>query len=157
MKRLLYYLLYSSWYMFSLLPLRVLYVLSDVIFFVIFYILKYRRRTVWVNIVTSFPEREPEEHEVIERNFYKWFCDYLVENIKLMTIKPEEIKQRLIFKNTELVDQCVADGQSCAIYLGHFCNWEWVTSLPFWVSQEAQCGQLYHPLENKDFDRLLRH
>ena len=65
MKRLLYYLLYSSWYLFSLLPLRVLYVLSDVIFFVIFYILKYRRRTVWVNIVTSFPEREPEEHEVL--------------------------------------------------------------------------------------------
>ena len=69
----------------------------------------------------------------------------------------EEMKQRLVFKNTEAVDQCVKEGQSCAIYLGHLCNWEWITSLPFWITPEAQCGQLYHPLENKDFDRLLLH
>ena len=72
-----------------------------------------------------------------------------------MNMKPEEMKQRLVFKNTEAVDQCVKEGQSCAVYLGHLCNWEWITSLPFWVAPEAQCGQLYHPLENKDFDRLL--
>lgn len=157
MKKALYYLLYASWYLLSHLPLSVLYVLSNVIFFIVFHVLKYRRRTVWVNVVTSFPELEPEEHKDIERRFYKWFCDYLVENIKLMNMKPEEMKQRLVFKNTEAVDQCINEGQSCAIYLGHLCNWEWITSLPFWITPEAQCGQLYHPLENKDFDRLLLH
>lgn len=157
MKKALYYLLYASWYLLSHLPLSVLYVLSNVIFFIVFHVLKYRRRTVWVNVVTSFPELEPEEHKDIERRFYKWFCDYLVENIKLMNMKPEEMKQRLVFKNTEAVDQCINEGQSCAIYLGHLCNWEWITSLPFWIAPEAQCGQLYHPLENKDFDRLLLH
>jgi KDO2-lipid IV(A) lauroyltransferase len=157
MKKALYYLLYTSWYLLSHLPLSALYVLSNVIFFIVFYVLKYRRRTVWVNVVTSFPELEPEEHKDIERKFYRWFCDYLVENIKLMNMKPEEMKQRLVFKNTEAVDQCINEGQSCAIYLGHLCNWEWITSLPFWVTPEAQCGQLYHPLENKDFDRLLLH
>ena len=131
--------------------------LSNFIFFIVFRILRYRRRTVWVNLVTSFPELEPEEHKDIERKFYRWFCDYLVENIKLMNMKPEEMKQRLVFKNTEAVDQCINEGQSCAIYLGHLCNWEWITSLPFWITPEAQCGQLYHPLENKDFDRLLLH
>ncbi len=74
-----------------------------------------------------------------------------------MTMSPDEIKRRLVFKNTEAIDQCVKDGQSCAVYLGHYCNWEWITSLPFWVSPEAQCGQLYHPLENKDFDQLFLH
>ena len=157
MKKALYYLLYASWYLLSHLPLSVLYVLSNVIFFIVFHVLKYRRRTVWVNVVTSFPELEPEEHKDIERKFYRWFCDYLVENIKLMNMKPEEMKQRLVFKNTEAVDQCINEGQSCAIYLGHLCNWEWITSLPFWITPEAQCGQLYHPLENKDFDRLLLH
>ena len=157
MKKALYYLLYASWYLLSHLPLSALYVLSNFIFFIVFHVLKYRRRTVWVNVVTSFPELEPEEHKDIERKFYRWFCDYLVENIKLMNMKPEEMKQRLVFKNTEAVDQCVNEGQSCAIYLGHLCNWEWITSLPFWVAPEAQCGQLYHPLENKDFDRLLLH
>ena len=157
MKKALYYLLYASWYLLSHLPLSALYVLSNFIFFIVFRILRYRRRTVWVNLVTSFPELEPEEHKDIERKFYRWFCDYLVENIKLMNMKPEEMKQRLVFKNTEAVDQCVNEGQSCAIYLGHLCNWEWITSLPFWIAPEAQCGQLYHPLENKDFDRLLLH
>ena len=43
------------------------------------------------------------------------------------------------------------------IYLGHFCNWEWITSLPLWVTQAAQCTQIYHVLENKEFDRLFLH
>jgi len=155
MKKLAYYTVRSLWYLFSLLPLRVLYTISDGLFYIIFYVLQYRRRTTWANIVSSFPEREPEELQAIEENFYRWFCDYIVETIKLMTIKPEELKQRLVFKGAELVDQCVDEGQSCAVYLGHYCNWEWITSLPFWVSEKAQCGQIYHPLENPDFDRLF--
>ena len=155
MKKILYYVSYGAWHLLSLLPLRVHYVFSDLLFVLIFYVLRYRRRTVWVNLVTSFPEREPEEHKLIERQFYRWFCDYLVETVKMKTISPEQMKRRLVFKGTELVDQCVSEGQSCAVYLGHYCNWEWITSLPFWVSEQAQCGQIYHPLENKDFDRLF--
>lgn len=155
MKKIPYYIVYALWYATSLLPLRVLYILSDVLFFIIFYILRYRRRTVWVNLVTSFPECEPEEFKSIERKFYHWFCDYLVESIKLMTISPEEMKRRVVFKGTDLVDECVENGQSCAVYLGHYGNWEWITSLPFWVSEKAQCGQIYHPLENADFDSLF--
>ena len=155
MNKILYYTVYIIWYALSLLPMRILYLLSDILFFILFYIIRYRRRTVWVNLVTSFPEREPEDFEVIEKQFYHWFCDYLVESIKLMSIREEEIKRRLVFKGTELVDQCISEGLSCAIYLGHYCNWEWVTSLPFWISKEAQCGQIYHPLENKDFNNLF--
>ncbi len=155
MKKIAYYIVYALWYLASLLPLKVLYVLSDALYYIIFYVLHYRRRTVWVNLVTSFPEREPEEFEEIEKKFYRWFCDYIVESIKLMTISREELKKRMVFKGTETVDQCVNEGQSCAVYLGHYCNWEWITSLPFWVSEKAQCGQIYHPLENADFDKLF--
>ena len=155
MKKLLYYLVYSLWYAFSLLPLRIHYFISDVMFFIIFYVLRYRRRTVWLNIVTSFPEMEPEEHRDIERRFYRWFCDFLVESVKYMTISESQIKKRMVFKGMDVVNQCVSEGQSCAVYLGHYGNWEWVTSLPLWVSSKAQCGQIYHPLENKDFDRLF--
>jgi KDO2-lipid IV(A) lauroyltransferase len=61
----------------------------------------------------------------------------------------------MVFKGTELVDEIVAGGQSCAVYLGHYCNWEWITSLPLWVTPKAQCGQIYHVLENSEFDRLF--
>ena len=155
MKKLLYYIVYALWYLLSLLPFRVLYWLSDFIFVIVFYVIHYRRRTVWVNIVTSFPEREPEEHKVIERNFYRWFCDYLVESIKLMTMSREQLKRRMVFKGTELVNELTENGQSIAAYLGHYCNWEWVTSLPLWVTPKAQCGQIYHVLENSEFDKLF--
>jgi KDO2-lipid IV(A) lauroyltransferase len=115
----------------------------------------YRKRVVRSNLASSFPEKTEAELQQIERGFYHFFCDYLVESIKLLTISREELKRRLVFKGTETVNEVVESGQSCAVYLGHYCNWEWITSLPLWVTAKAQCGQIYHPIENKDFDRLF--
>ncbi len=135
--------------------MRIHYLLSDLLFFAIYHILRYRRGVVKRNLSASFPEKSEEELKQIERGFYHFFCDYLAESVKLLTISREELKERLVFKGTELVNQCVDEGQSCAVYLGHYCNWEWITSLPLWVTPKAQCGQIYHPIENKDFDRLF--
>lgn len=155
MKKILYYIVFTLWYIISLLPLRVLYVLSDILYLVLYRIVGYRRRTVWTNIVTAFPEMTAEEHHDVERGFYHFFCDYMVESIKLLTMSEAEMKRRLVFKCAERINEVVESGQSCAVYLGHYCNWEWITSLPLWVTPKAQCGQIYHPLENKDFDKLF--
>lgn len=151
----LYFILYGAWYVLSLLPLWVHYLFSDVLYLLIYYLLRYRRRVVRSNLATSFPEKSIEELKRIERGFYHFFCDYLVESVKLLTISREELKRRLVFKGTETINEVVESGQSCAVYLGHYCNWEWITSLPLWVTPKAQCGQIYHPIENKDFDRLF--
>ena len=155
MRKILYYLVYAVWYVHSLLPLRVHYLLSDLLFLLLYHVMEYRRRTVWTNIVTSFPEMTEEEHRAVERGFYHFLCDYMVESVKMLTMSEAEMKRRLVFKGTEHVNEVVESGQSCAVYLGHYCNWEWITSLPLWVTPKAQCGQIYHPLENKDFDRLF--
>lgn len=151
----LYFILYGTWYVLSLLPLWVHYLFSDVLYLLIYYLLRYRRRVARSNLATSFPEKSVEELKRIERGFYHFFCDYLVESVKLLTISREELKRRLVFKGTETINEVVESGQSCAVYLGHYCNWEWITSLPLWVTPKAQCGQIYHPIENKDFDRLF--
>lgn len=153
--KVLYYMVLSVWYLFSLLPLRVHYFISDLMFWLLYGLLGYRRKVVYSNIKSSFPEKSEEELRKIERGFYHFFCDYIVETVKLMTISKENLRRRLTFKGAELVDEVVESGQSCAVYLGHLGNWEWVTSLPLWVTPKAQCGQIYHPLENKDFDRLF--
>ena len=153
--KLLYYIVFAVWYVFSLLPLRILYVLSDLLFWLLYAVVAYRKAVIRKNLKESFPEKSEEELRKIERGFYRFFCDYLVETIKMMTISKENIHRRLTFKGTELVDEIVESGQSCAVYLGHLGNWEWVTSLPLWVTPKAQCGQIYHPLENKEFDRLF--
>lgn len=68
-----------------------------------------------------------------------------------------EMKRRMRFEGVELIDRCVDSGRSCAVYLGHYCNWEWVTSLPLWTSKNAVCGQIYHVLENPVFNSLFLH
>ena len=153
--KILYYIVLSVWYLLSLLPMKVHYFISDLMFILLYRLIGYRKQVIRQNLQVSFPEKSEEELRKIERGFYHFFCDYLVESVKLMTISTENIRRRMVFKGTELVDELINSGQSCAIYLGHYCNWEWVTSMPLWVSPKAQCGQIYHPIENNDFDRLF--
>lgn len=155
MNYFLYYILLGVWCLFSLLPLRIHYIISDFLFWLLYKVIGYRRRVVWKNLSASFPEKSQAEQEEIERGFYHFLCDYFVETVKMMTISKKEIKKRMVFKGIEDLDEVIESGQSIALYLGHYCNWEWVTSMPLWVTPKVQCGQIYHPLENKYFDKLL--
>jgi len=155
MKKFLYYITYTIGYLTSLLPFWVLYLLSDFIFIIIYYIVKYRRPLVKKHLKESFPEKDDKELRHIEFSFYRWFCDYLVESIKLLSISEKQMKRRMVFKGIDIVEQIFKEGQSCAVYLGHYCNWEWVTSMPLWIKQDVLCGQIYHVLENPDFDRFF--
>lgn len=151
----MYYVVTIFWYLFSLLPLRIHYVLSDFIYFILYKVIGYRIKVVRENLEASFPEKTMHELRQIERRFYHRLCDYFVETVKMKTMSRKEIRRRMVFKGTELVNECVNEGQSCAVYLGHTFNWEWITSLPLWVTEKAHCGQLYHALENSTFDHLF--
>lgn len=153
--RILYYLLYAIFYPLSLIPLRIHYLFSNCLFYLLYYVIKYRQKVVRKNLSSSFPEKDEEELHHIEKEFYRWFCDYIVESLKLLSISQKQMKKHMVFKGYEAINQCVEEGQSVALYLGHYCNWEWVSSLPLWFTPKAQCGQIYHPLENKDVDRLF--
>lgn len=155
MNYFLYYILLGVWCLFSLLPLRIHYIISDFLFWLLYKVIGYRRRVVWKNLSASFPEKSQAELKDIECGFYHFLCDYFVETVKMMTISKKEIKKRMVFKGIEDLDEVIESGQSIASYLGHYCNWEWVTSMPLWVTPKVQCGQIYHPLENKYFDKLL--
>ena len=155
MRKMVVNLLYGFLYLMSLLPLRVHYLISDLIYVLIYKVVHYRVKLVRKNLTDSFPEKSEEDIRDIERRFYHWFCDYLVETVKLLSISEKELKRRMVFKGVEELNQLIKEGRSIAIYLGHYCNWEWVTSMPLWTTTEAQCGQIYHVLENKEFDLLF--
>lgn len=155
MKKVLYYTVFAFWYFISLFPLKLLYVLSDGLFYLIYYVVRYRRPLVRKNLTSSFPDKSEGEIVKIEKGFYSWFCDYIVETLKLFTMSKEQMRRRMVFRNTEAIEKAVAEGRSCAVYLGHYGNWEWISSLPLWVSDKATCLQIYHVLENKAFDALF--
>ncbi|MCP3893964.1 MAG: lysophospholipid acyltransferase family protein [Bacteroides sp.] len=155
MKSIVYYIVFFFWFIASLLPLRLLYVFSDILYYPLYYCVRYRRRVVRSNLLSSFPERSLNEIVLIEKEFYSFFCDYIVETIKLFSMSKKEMQKRMKFEGVELVSDAFDAGRSCSCYLGHYCNWEWVSSLPIHLGRPEICGQIYHPLENKAFDKLF--
>lgn len=157
MKKLTYYLLYGFTYALSLLPFRMLYMLSDAIFVLVFYLARYRRGVVMKNLKASFPEKDEQTLHQIERQFYHWFCDYIFETFKLLSISDEKLLQHIEFRGVEAMEQCFDKGQNCAAILGHYCNWEWLSAigLAFRRHPEAVMGLIYHPLYSEAFDQLF--
>ena len=151
-----YILAYGFWYAASLLPLWAHYLISDFLAFLLIYIIRYRHRVIWQNLKTSFPEKTDKELRTLRNAFYRHFCDYLVETIKLMTMSQAQLRKRMTFTGVEQMKKVADEGQSVAILLGHYGNWEWITSLPHWLPEGLVCCQLYHPLANEYFDKLFK-
>ena len=141
--------------LFSRLPFSVLYVLSDLIYGVLYYIVGYRKKVVRMNLKNSFPEKTHQELRQIEKGFYHFLCDYGVESLKLLTISPEDMKKHMVFENTEAINDALNDHNFVFVYIGHYCNWEWISSLPLWTREVATLGELYRPLKSKVMDELF--
>lgn len=141
----------------SKLPLRLLYLLSDFIYLIVYYVVRYRRGVVRKNLMLSFPEKTEMERKEIEKKFYRWFCDYFVEAIKTLDMTPEEMNKHLEWRNVEDVEECFDKGQHAAIFLGHYCNWEWLSDVNncFKRHKGVACGMIYHPLKSDAFDDLF--
>lgn len=134
--------------------MRMLYLISDTLYILIYYIVGYRRKLVRKNLTDSFPEKTEAEIKGIEKAYYAWLCDYFVETLKLLTISKENISRRMRFVGAEMLEDCMERGVPCSLYLGHYCNWEWITTLPLHM-KKGICSQVYHPLENKASDRIF--
>lgn len=153
-----YGMVYGIWYVLSLLPFCVLYAISDVIYFFVYYIIRYRRGTVRDNLESSFPEKSPTEIVAIEKKFYHFFCDYIVETLKFCSISDKEMHRRMIFKGIEKEVMEVFEKEKKGfvfLYLGHYGNWEWITYVIKSIPPYAHGGQIYHPLNNKVFDKAF--
>lgn len=129
-----------------------LYALSSCIAFIGGNLLGYRRKVVRKNLRESFPDLSDKELRKIEHRFYRWLTDYFVETVKLSTMSEDEIRRRMHFENINLLTDALSDGRNVTIYLGHYCNWEWVSSLPIYFPEGAKGVQIYHPLENAASD-----
>lgn len=149
-------LVYMVFYLISLLPFGVLYVLADVGYVLLYHVVRYRRKIVWENLRTSFPEKQEKELRAIEKKYYRWFCDYFLEAVKLLSISEKELRRRFIITNSEAIIECFNRKQSVATLLGHYCNWEWLSCVGIELPSDSVQGLVYHPLYNKAFDNLFK-
>ena len=155
--KIIYPIVYAFFYVLSLLPFWALYGISYCLYFLVYYVVRYRRRVVRQNITSSFPEKDKKELRSIERGFYHFLCDYFMETLKLLSISKEKMLRHIEFHGIEEVEDCFDKGQHCALMTGHYANWEYLTALklPFKRHPEYVLGVIYHPLYNKVFDRLF--
>ena len=139
----------------SYIPFTVLYVISDVLAFVVYHIARYRRKIVRRNLTECFPDKNPKEIRRIEKGFYRFFTDNIVETCKMAHMSPEEMSRRMKFTNIDEVNTLLRNGRSVSLFLGHYGNWEWISSMPLHLCKEAVAAQIYHKLRNKEMDKLM--
>lgn len=154
-----YYLLLCLLYPLALLPMAVLYVFSDVLFALIYHVVRYRRRLVASNLAACFPDKSDTELKAIARQFYRNFADYIVETVKLLHISDKEVERRFTWSGLEHITHPLDEGRSITAYFAHCGNWEWAPSVTLRCALQKQNGnlfcQIYRPLRNKAFDRLM--
>lgn len=153
---LYYYVLLSLIRVLSHIPFRMLYALSDILFFPFYFIIRYRRKIVRKNLTESFPDKDIDEIIRIEKRFYHFFIDMAFESCKLISITPEAIGRRMKFTNIETANELLAEGKSISVFLGHYGNWEWITSMGLWLHKDAVVAQVYRKLRNKSMDKIMK-
>jgi Kdo2-lipid IVA lauroyltransferase/acyltransferase len=154
MKRLGFILFIIAVYPLSLLPMRVMYILSDLLYVVLFHIVKYRRQVVHTNLMKAFPEKTESEISQISNAFYKNLCDIFIEALKMITISRKEIQQRNVYDDFSILEKFKSENKSVIAVVGHFSNWEWGGSA-LSILSPMQVFSAYRPLSNPYFNRFL--
>lgn len=147
-------LTYPFIWIFSRLPMRILYMKSDFFYFLIYYVFGYRKKVVLDNLKLSFPEKSDEELKQISKKFFKHFTDLFMESVKAFSISEKEILKRYKYKNPELVNEFAKQGKSIALVGAHQANWEWSISLPLILDIDTYGA--YTRLSNKHFEKAVR-
>lgn len=151
----MYYLLFGVIYFFSLLPLWILYRVSDLVFFILYYLVGYRRKVVMENLQKSFPLANKKDLESISRRFYRNFCDTWVEMLKILSISKKEIARRISF-DYSLLNELYKTGIPVQAFAGHFMNWEFA-NISVALNQPYPFLGIYMPISSKLISRLVYH
>jgi KDO2-lipid IV(A) lauroyltransferase len=152
----MYYLVYGLLYLMSLLPMWLLYGLSDGIALLLYAVIRYRRSVVLNNLRIAFPEKTETERGRIARRFYRNFTDSFMETIKLLSASPAFLKKRLVMDNPGLLDVFYDQGRKLQVHLGHLFNWE-IGNVAIPMHTRYDFLVAYMPIDNKVFERLFLH
>jgi Kdo2-lipid IVA lauroyltransferase/acyltransferase len=139
----------------SYLPFFLLYLLSDFIFILVYHLSGYRKKVVYNNLKNSFPDKSKKEIIVLMKEFYRHFCDLVVESVKGFSISEKALAKRMKFVNPEVINEFYEAGKDVIVTAGHYNNWEWAAfATPLYVKHKA-IG-IYAPLTSKFFDNKMK-
>ena len=154
--KLIYWLVYGGMWLFSALPFRILYMLSDFNYLLMYHVGRYRRKVVRENLEKSFPEKTEAERLQIERKFYRYLSDYMLEDLKLLHMSAEDLCQRMIYKNTEQYLELTEKYGGIIVMIPHYANYEWLIGMGSVMKPGDVPVQVYKPLKDKYLNELFK-
>ena len=154
MQFLLYIFLYPILWCISILPFRILYLLSDGVYVLTYYIIGYRKKTVRENIAMALPDLSEKERLIIEKKSFRHMCDVFLEMIKTLSISHKEMDKHYTFKNIEVYIDLEKKGKSVALMCAHYASYEWAVSMNSKTNFESYA--VYKKINNRYFDKLVR-
>ena len=153
MDKFLYYLVLPLYWMISILPVTVLYFFSDVLYVIVFHLIKYRRKITEENLRNAFPEKTDQQRYKIEVDYYHYLCDLIVEIIKGATMSRKEYEKRWTVDYAP-VDALYDQGRSCIFILGHYGNWEASAPVCTFFSK-YHVNIIYKRIRNSKIEKLM--
>jgi KDO2-lipid IV(A) lauroyltransferase len=153
MNFLIYLFVYPFIWLFSILPFKVLYFISDILFLILYYIVGYRKTVVLNNLKLAFPKKNNAELLKIRKQFYKHFVDVFIEILKTFTVSKEEIYKRYTFTNVDMLNELYKDGKSLILVGPHYANWEWIMSLDTFAKFKGYAA--YSKINNNYFNQKV--
>ncbi len=154
MQFLIFALVYPLIWFLSKLPFRVLYVISDLVFFILYYIVGYRKDVVRFNLKTAFPNMDEVTLKKTEKRFYHHFCDLFIEVIKTLSISEQTLRDRYLFTNIEVLQKYIDKGQPVLVTMGHYASYEWIFALATIIKDPGFA--IYKKIKNPYFDKMIR-
>lgn len=146
------YLLFGILMLLSLLPLPLMYVLSDLFAFILFYIIGYRKSVVLKNLSDSLPAGVPLKRTAWR--FYRYLAEMFMESIRCFTIPKWSLLRRFRCSNPEVMEQFAQQGRSVIVMSGHYGNWEFLIFTMNLIFPHLAVG-VGKPLTNKTLNKLI--
>lgn len=154
MKLFAFYIAYSIIWLITLLPFRILYLLSDFFYFLLYHVFDYRKKVVAENLQYAFPEKTADERKKFEKGFYHHFCDSMFESFKILHMSKSQIDKRFVFLNIDVLNKYYEKGQNVVLVSGHYGNWEWMVGIDALIKHKFLA--IYKPLSDEYFNQLIK-
>ena len=149
----MYYIVYPVLYFVSLLPFFILYLISDFIAFLLYQVIRYRKKVVMSNLAIAFPDKSTEERIKIAKRFYQYFTDTFIESLKFISISKKELLKR-VTGSFDLINSLIDKGDNINLMAGHQFNWEYANLL-YSINLKIPFVGIYMPVENKIFNKIF--
>lgn len=151
--KLSYYIIYPLSCVVGWLPYKIQFLLSDVIRWVLHYVVRYRRTVVRENLKNAFPEHSEEELRGIEKRFYNHLADVFLEIMSISSVSRKQIMRRMEFVNGDDIEMVTA-GRTWIAAMAHYGSWEYTISYPLYTKHDGVLA-VYRPLSDRGFDKYF--